>query len=559
MAGLPSDYIKKNNFLRKSLFLLSALAICSTIVEARPVSGIGTKKERLRSHRVHAKNAIKKSQRRVRPKAHVGRTLKKARTASRLRAEKLRARAIATRQHVKSASAARLHTNNAAAVQSLPSKTAAKKQIARNEVARRHARTSAAQLQAQKGAQLNAQQKAVGVKRQALPQHLQQKEAKHQASALREQKREKQAAHLHERLKLERARQKAHLLEQVRARQEAHLRERLELERARQAALLLEQERVRQAAHHLEQERARQAALLRELLESNRRQEIEAQMEQMLDDNLIKQDLFHLTAGTNIPVPYQIADLGYQGRARTAQYALNLPAAPVFHPYHPTQPAQERGFKSPVFPLNIKLPGYHPELFPEALNRHLNGVNLSTVEAYLVGQDGPWNVNVSLKPQSWLDKDAPHLSPVPYNRRFIVDAGVFSNRINGPHLRGQPGGGLIENVPLSTHNTVQHGVVTEPTVVSSGDTLHVEGLNLDESQILYSLVKRKDVGDPVISTTVHIMLNAADQAVFNDILTGSRTLNEFGREFERRRRLPLGSPRRFSSERFEEELENLFS
>jgi len=248
-----------------------------------------------------------------------------------------------------------------------------------------------------------------------------------------------------------------------------------------------------------------------------------------------------MPTGIIIPENYPAYDLGYQGRrARTDQYAeLHLPTTTVFHPYNPTGEQvngvdNERGYQQLACLMNVKLPGYDPRNVPPALHANLAGIAPENIDAFLVVQDMPWIQGLRdllLRPQYGLDPGALDNNPVPYGKQFNIEAGVFSNIPNGPRINAlrdnlgnlihpeQPADGLVQTV-VSTHNSVdQHGVLVDPKVISSGANLPVR-LDLDRSQILYSLTKKIGNGGVVeqVHVVTHVLLNQNDQLVLQGIL-----------------------------------------
>jgi hypothetical protein len=242
-----------------------------------------------------------------------------------------------------------------------------------------------------------------------------------------------------------------------------------------------------------------------------------------------------MTVGAlQLPQNFPRRDLGYGGqRARSDQYQINMPTAPIIHPYHLEGQGNERGFEQPAFTLNVKLPGYLLDLFPRAVHAYLNhnlaGMNLANVDVFLAVQDMPWLVpnagaRLSLKPQSWLDPTAPLNSAAPYNKGFTVQTGLFGGNL-GQLIQGQPMNGLLREGRISTHNTVaQDGVtVTNRQIVSSNNVLHINNLDLNQTNVFYSLTKNVATGRAAI--VKHILLNPQDEQVFEDVLNDPATIN----------------------------------
>ena len=223
-----------------------------------------------------------------------------------------------------------------------------------------------------------------------------------------------------------------------------------------------------------------------------------------------------------LPINFTHVDIGYGlNPARTAQYGLGLPAAPVIHPYHMDQDI--KGYATPAFLLNAKLPQYNPDFGPVALHRNLSGVNPANIESFLIVQTMPWYADnpqhlLQLKPQYWLNPHAPYQDPQPHNEGFQVSVGVFG----GPRIQGQFGDTLIENHALSIHNGGPH-----PELISSGSTLNIAPLNTDVSQTFFSLTKHG--GRAAI--VQHVLLNNADGEEFSRNLAASHDLTDVVTEF----------------------------
>lgn len=251
------------------------------------------------------------------------------------------------------------------------------------------------------------------------------------------------------------------------------------------------------------------------------------------------------------PKDYDYCDIGYgQGRARTDQYqGLALPTAPVLHPYHPAQPLVAKGFEAPAFAMNIKLPGLLPDFGPAVLHGHLAGMRPENIDTFIIFQDTPWYDDVrqgpeddalradepelkgyahrplQLKPQYWLEPNAPNTSPTLYNHTehtYIVRTGVFSKQYPNVQIRGQQSGGLFEEREISVHNA---GPGT--ALISSGSVLSIDNLNLNRSQVLYSLTKHVDKVTGVerrAAVVKHVLLNQADQQGFETLVTGDNVI-----------------------------------
>lgn len=264
-------------------------------------------------------------------------------------------------------------------------------------------------------------------------------------------------------------------------------------------------------------------------------------------------------------VPYVRCDLGYgnQVRARTQQYkALYLPTAPVLHPYGPAMPFAMKGYVAAAFTLNVKFPGYNPAFGPEALHRNLANVRPENIDMFLIVQDAPWYDDVrpgpeddalrmaepeligqtrrflQLKPQYWLEPNAPYDTAGPYGgdkHRYTVQAGVFSKRPN-VRIQGQPNNGLVLEPNISIHNSPRpigvdgNGNIewVGTNLVSSSNVLSIENLDLNTSQVLYSLTKYVDKITGVARAAIvkHVLLNPEDERTFEQLLFAANTLEE---------------------------------
>lgn len=225
----------------------------------------------------------------------------------------------------------------------------------------------------------------------------------------------------------------------------------------------------------------------------------------------------------NIPVNYECCDLGYAGLphpARTAQYGLCLPAATVLHPYHMDQ--NTKVYQTAAFLLNVRFPVYNPDFGPQALHRHLVDLNPANIEMFLIIQDMPWAGNLQLKPQYWLNPNAPYGDLMDHNEAFQVSVGVFPRQPNGPRIQGQPKDDLIKNHSVSIHNGRDRHGIFHPELISSGNTLSVP-LNTDISQSFFSLTKYRDKAAVVL----HGVLNRPDAEQASQELSTSVTLNDF--------------------------------
>jgi|GEM_PF-3693010 len=216
------------------------------------------------------------------------------------------------------------------------------------------------------------------------------------------------------------------------------------------------------------------------------------------------------------PAPYLSVDLGCDFPARSDQYRLNLPTAPILHPYNPMDASIENAYTAPAYTLNFKLPGYLSYFVPPDLHEQVKNMDLRNIDIFISVQDAPWKgVPLLLRPQPWLDPHCPFISNVPYNKQFTVLTGLFSFTPDSPKIVGQPQGGLKEEGGIVTHNGYnQENVVTYAQVVSSGNTLPIENLDLNKTQAVFSLT----IHQGRLAIVKHILLNQADQILFEGIL-----------------------------------------
>lgn len=243
-----------------------------------------------------------------------------------------------------------------------------------------------------------------------------------------------------------------------------------------------------------------------------------------------KYDLLRLTGDSrnlampNIPVDFTHVDIGYGANpSRTAQYGIGLPAAPVLHPYNMEQ--DTKNYMQPAFLLNAKLPQYSPDFGPEVLHRSVMDIPFANIDSFLVVQTMPWYADTAatqlqLKPQYWLNPNAPYQDPNLHTEGYNISAGIFPLGLGGQRIAGQPGNDLIENHPVSIHNGRDiHGLL-HPELISSGNTLNVTALDTDRSQTFFSVVKHGNRA----AITQHVLLNNNDGALFSDRLQASPNL-----------------------------------
>ena len=207
------------------------------------------------------------------------------------------------------------------------------------------------------------------------------------------------------------------------------------------------------------------------------------------------------------------------GPRRTEQYAvLTLPKAPVFHPYHPLDLANDslrEGKLIVQVSLNLQLPeAFHPAL-PDSLKAKLKELSLAPdqVDILVVSQDQPWSAPMLFRPHYWLAPEAP-THGADYNLTREVQAGLFEG---GPevHFVGHaPGDWVSANV--SVHSGADN------LILSSPDNLAVAGLNPYRSRAFWTLTQC----GPRAAATLHLMLNDADQATLEGLMLRAGNLRQ---------------------------------
>ncbi|OJW53311.1 MAG: hypothetical protein BGO67_00995 [Alphaproteobacteria bacterium 41-28] len=206
----------------------------------------------------------------------------------------------------------------------------------------------------------------------------------------------------------------------------------------------------------------------------------------------------------------------------TDQYRhIGLPKTTVLFPYNLEDLANERGYVSPSFPINIKAK-YTRNFAPHALHLNLGDVDDDNIEAFIVAQTLPWlgTSPVQVKPHSWLDPNAPN-EAVNYDRHFTVKIGIFSDN-DGPLIEGQQRGRLIEENRISTHSA---GAAPNPRqVVSSGNVLSIVNLDLNQynatSHVIFSLTKYRDPATGILKAAAvkHVLLTEDDAKIIEQLL-----------------------------------------
>lgn len=233
---------------------------------------------------------------------------------------------------------------------------------------------------------------------------------------------------------------------------------------------------------------------------------------------------------------FNTCDLGFSNQTRTKQYTvLNLPAAPVLHPYNPIDFDAMEEYFLPAYTLNVKLPKLNNSLLPEALQsvllKELKAGNIKEVEAYVEVQDMPWRagkngeVPLLFRPLYWCFPNEPNEKKEAYNNSFAVRVGTFSKMPNSPKIIGQKDTKLVMQ-ELSIHN----GGPNTP-IVSSGNSLPVNGIIKTQSHAFYSLTIHQNRA----AVTKHIILNNTDESEFEKILAQSTTLQDLKGQFEKKR------------------------
>ena len=146
----------------------------------------------------------------------------------------------------------------------------------------------------------------------------------------------------------------------------------------------------------------------------------------------------------------------------------------------------------------------------------------------------PWQgVSLLLRPQGWLSPNEPALRPAYYLKSFDTKVAVLPKRVGGPTLQHQPADNFLDaRGLLSIHNTRnRQSVVVDPRLISSGNTLPLERMDLSRSEVLYSIV----VHDQRAAVTKHILLNQNDEGQFEEVMQNARNINDVKTELTRRR------------------------
>ncbi len=264
-------------------------------------------------------------------------------------------------------------------------------------------------------------------------------------------------------------------------------------------------------------------------------------VDQLFLNNFLQQARKRTTDPEMNEEQFTICDLGYQGRARSEQYGdpfypgntynmLNLPAAPILHPY---DPSANFGHVAPAFTLNIKLQDYIVEFMPEIIHANLRGIAPDNIDTFVVFQDMPWRgAPLQFKPHYWLEPNAPTVSADHYGggstkeaHSYTIYAGVFSIQHPNVHIQRQPEASLLKE-SISIHN-----VGPGTPLRSSGNVLSIMNLDPNISQVLYSVVRSvdKNTGIEHAARVKHILLNRADERTFELILQANHNLADLKR------------------------------
>jgi len=296
-------------------------------------------------------------------------------------------------------------------------------------------------------------------------------------------------------------------------------------EAARVAAVQAEAARV--AA--VQAEAARVAAIRQRQADPVRLAAVRQQLQNLSQQPLNIQNNHRFIPGQPAAIFYPTCDIGHGvgEKARSDIYqALNVPTAPVFHPYHPTDGLgmAQNQFSEPAFTLNVKLPGYDPDLLQPAMRALVGDIEPGDIEMGLnVQHIECFNTPAPLqfKPQYGIEKDAPNASAAAYDHRFRVKVGLFPLGNSQARLQNQPVNGLIEE-NLAIHNALPNQVN-----VLSGDVLNV---NLDRarSHVVESYTEWMDpqTGRKKAFICKHLLLNNQDQDQFEHILDNSQNLHQ---------------------------------
>jgi hypothetical protein len=222
--------------------------------------------------------------------------------------------------------------------------------------------------------------------------------------------------------------------------------------------------------------------------------------------------------------------LDFPERRRTLQYRdMELPKAPVLHPYHADQ-GLDPGILFPAFTLNLQFPSTFYEALPQPVKARVAawGIPPGQVDIICVSEQNAWVPGTTLlfRPHYWTDPDAPWFGNYSTGRYvhgeiFLARAGIRFRRV-----AAAPGAVEIPAGPTFQDNISVHpasiGPVA-PLIVSSGDTQAMEGFPAGRSVSFWSLTQ---VNGGRAVATLHLLVNAADRAILDVIAHHATNLNQ---------------------------------
>ncbi len=243
----------------------------------------------------------------------------------------------------------------------------------------------------------------------------------------------------------------------------------------------------------------------------------------------------------NMPVVVRSDDfagamLDFPGIARTAQYGINLPTAPVLHPYNPGDgPGLRPDHFVVKYTLSLRLPtAFYPAL-PRPVQEALAGLGLdrSQVDLLVASQDYAYtgalgaggapdpDSSYLFRPHYWTDPEAPETGA--YNTAHAMRGGFFETE-PGLTVDNHPAGELFD-FNISVHPAAGSAIV------SSGPTEPVRGLDINRTTAFWSVAKTGDRA----AATLHLLFADGDQAhletlaetapTLGDLMNGSPALN----------------------------------
>jgi hypothetical protein len=240
---------------------------------------------------------------------------------------------------------------------------------------------------------------------------------------------------------------------------------------------------------------------------------------------------------TILPDENGMALLDFPDRRRANPYGLDLPQAPVFHPYYPSLGQLPLGFDAsrtdqpdPRFTLNFKLNQAFEEVLPAQMQAMIDErAPFNEVQIMVVSQHNVWNSDQSrtdyysgrddyeFKPQYWLYPDAPAQSEPGDTSTAMVRVALFGAgapfRLDAdpPALNGRLFNALSDPFTVALGPNSLRQVV--PFFPIGADRLVLQNLDYRRTYAFWSLTLTNRV-----VATLHIMTNDADQALLEGIV-----------------------------------------